>query len=669
MDDYGFGDPHYSDKKFILTKTENLQYSEAKKLSSLYNPVRDENEFYLLCKFLLCLLYDSYEETLFDNFPQLKSAYSECRSRDKELVHFLQFLIFKTNTSTENPPRFFKHRTKAPYGGIWPFVPPKNINPLIDFLYVINDLKGLITQYPYLFLPKGIDSYSLKDNLVYLLEYLGEEPLRHWSLSRFNKIKIELAPSYLAQNTTQQLICDDNSNNISHFIRDEAFTCTYPVRTIKLGARTFCIPYLSEKLEFKKPEGSFDNSIIYISPSIYLANKIKEIEGHPVWGCPGLLLYPKDVDFSPLKNAEEIRLIIPKEEDINLSKSVWQEYCTAVPKDNFRPCIISHFKKTIEEAPSDNTSSSITPKSSSFYGVEDITPLFEDFRPSIPQNTDTDSPATSPWIIEPILAKGSITLIYAATGIGKTWFCFQLAASLSKRAYFLGKFKIAKKARVFYIDGEMGLDRCQKRSAQFSPSTPLQFSKNGSSFNFADDKSIENLKNEISTYKKETSAEKLILIFDNLTCFSDGTPTADQTTKIWKTLHKLAQTNAVILVHHEGKDGSYLGSSTLANKMDIIIHLKESEPSAITLELEKLRDAPKSEYPPFKIYRHIDKEKAHWSTLKKLPDGEDEWEIVINDLTAQGQTEEQIADTLGVCRSTVSRIKKKVKKKKEKKEE
>jgi len=67
----------------------------------------------------------------------------------------------------------------------------------------------------------------------------------------------------------------------------------------------------------------------------------------------------------------------------------------------------------------------------------------------------------NPWFFE----KGSV-LIYAARGVGKTYFALGLAAAIATGGEFLG-WKAPKPRKVIYIDGEMPAEGMKERLAQY----------------------------------------------------------------------------------------------------------------------------------------------------------------------------------------------------------
>lgn len=69
------------------------------------------------------------------------------------------------------------------------------------------------------------------------------------------------------------------------------------------------------------------------------------------------------------------------------------------------------------------------------------------------------------YFLEPFLSKSSLGMIYASSGIGKTFFALNLAFALSSGGHFM-KFRAPKPCKVLYLDGEMSIysmkDRIEK---------------------------------------------------------------------------------------------------------------------------------------------------------------------------------------------------------------
>ncbi|MGN1273747.1 MAG: AAA family ATPase, partial [Thermoguttaceae bacterium] len=84
-------------------------------------------------------------------------------------------------------------------------------------------------------------------------------------------------------------------------------------------------------------------------------------------------------------------------------------------------------------------------------------PLIEDWRNEVlSADTRIDLPPLKP-ILSPILNEGEAMIIYAKTGVGKSWFAMEMGKVIAEGGSFLGRYSVETPRRVFYVDGEMGV--------------------------------------------------------------------------------------------------------------------------------------------------------------------------------------------------------------------
>lgn len=224
-----------------------------------------------------------------------------------------------------------------------------------------------------------------------------------------------------------------------------------------------------------------------------------------------------------------------------------------------------------------------------------------------------DELALSPWellaseetrereyILKPIIFKGSRTLIYAASGIGKTYFGLGLTASISSSYMFNKKWTKDKPYRVLYIDGEMGFEAIKKRFSLFARS-----SLSGVTF-LCFDKCKNNLPPNIADPKVqrrllEIASDYDAVIFDNWCSLRRPFEKRQDDTDLWRSFHVFnitlsARGKATVMIHHAGKSGSYLGTSEMTQAMDIVLRLQrpsdyqESQGATFEMVYEKARD-------------------------------------------------------------------------------
>ena len=125
--------------------------------------------------------------------------------------------------------------------------------------------------------------------------------------------------------------------------------------------------------------------------------------------------------------------------------------------------------KTSPETALGASDSRVNQKGGSLEGVEieaqegEKKHLIEDWRNEIlSADTRIDLPPLKP-ILSPILNEGETMIIYAKTGVGKSWFAMEMGKVIAEGGSFLGRYSVEAPRRVFYVDGEMGVRPFQDR--------------------------------------------------------------------------------------------------------------------------------------------------------------------------------------------------------------
>ena len=188
------------------------------------------------------------------------------------------------------------------------------------------------------------------------------------------------------------------------------------------------------------------------------------------------------------------------------------------------------------------------------------------------------------YIIEPFLPAGSLIMIYAERGLGKTWFALSLAIAITKGEDFLA-YKVERPWRVLYIDGEMRLNQLKKRirSLDPTPSADLmilsseKLFKAGRPINLHDPEDQTAIDSAIAVLGEQGKAPDVVVV-DNLSSLSGGVDENDnsQLDTLLRWLLTLRHRGmAVILIHHAGKSGKQRGASRREDLLDTSIALDQ----------------------------------------------------------------------------------------------
>ena len=191
------------------------------------------------------------------------------------------------------------------------------------------------------------------------------------------------------------------------------------------------------------------------------------------------------------------------------------------------------------------------------------------------------------YIIEPFLTTSSLAMIYAARGVGKTWFSLSLALCVARGDDFIS-FAVEKPRTVLFVDGEMALADLQNRVRSLDPRPPENFLLLPSESLFREDRQLninlpedqKRIEEAIATLQREGRGPDVV-IFDNLSSLSGGVDENDNSAldALLKWLISLRHKGlAVVLVHHAGKSGDQRGASRREDLLDTSIKLERPRP-------------------------------------------------------------------------------------------
>jgi len=226
------------------------------------------------------------------------------------------------------------------------------------------------------------------------------------------------------------------------------------------------------------------------------------------------------------------------------------------------------------------------------------------------------------FVIDPILMDRQVAMIYAPTGVGKTWFTLSLAvatwftlslavaAASGNGAGFLGFQGVGEGTRVLVIDGEMDVEDLKQRLDLIVNAVNADQTKVRDNLILASrqhqpfdvdfpDIASDDWQSEVLRYCSDAGIKLLIL--DNFSTLAPSIEDENSSAKIGRVnamLLKAKQAEVTsILVHHANKtNASYRGSSNLVVTLDLIISLSRPDnytnvdgETAFTIEFEKVR--------------------------------------------------------------------------------
>ncbi len=181
----------------------------------------------------------------------------------------------------------------------------------------------------------------------------------------------------------------------------------------------------------------------------------------------------------------------------------------------------------------------------------------------------------SPWLPSP-----GVAMVFAPRGVGKTYFCLNVAYAVASGGSFL-KWEADEPKSVLYLDGEMSAAVMQRRLAEIvrASDQPLQKPLRILNPEFQDftrgllDLSRHEDQQALEPYLEGTD----LIIADNLStlCRTGRENEGESWTIIqdW-TIVQRAKGRSVLFVHHAGKGGQQRGTSRREDILDIVVNLR-----------------------------------------------------------------------------------------------
>lgn len=270
-------------------------------------------------------------------------------------------------------------------------------------------------------------------------------------------------------------------------------------------------------------------------------------------------------------------------------------------------------------------------------------------------------------LLSPWLAEGSINMVFADRGIGKTMFCLSCAVALANGSAFLD-YTAQEAVSVLYLDGEMQATAMQQRTMQLTKGNltvaPLViFTPDCQDLtDHIPDIGMPNGRIEIDELIRTVNPK--VVFIDNISTFirTGNENEADSWSPVQEWAVQLRKRGiAVVFIHHANKEGKQRGSHKKEDVMDVVIQLKR--PDDFLQGTDDTRIMIR-----YTKSRHMGATDTHdiEATLKTT-DGILEWSWEAGDLDfkramdllSDGLSMSEVGDELGVSKSTVHRWKKK----------
>ena len=233
-----------------------------------------------------------------------------------------------------------------------------------------------------------------------------------------------------------------------------------------------------------------------------------------------------------------------------------------------------------------------------------------------------------PFMVIPILRRMSYMVLFADTGVGKSWASLSIAIALVHgKSVFPGKWMTdGVQHKVCYFSGEMGkgeigerVKRLHEVYAGENTNKRNFILKRGTYHNLADPEDQEEFTKliEHATRHRGTPGLKVsLVVIDNLLTLCTNGECAGNFDKVYRWICMLQEEGiAVILIHHENRKGDINGTSKIINKCDMSVHAIQASINdnvALLLNCEKKRSVKKSDLAPFKAEIDLNASGTGW---------------------------------------------------------
>lgn len=270
----------------------------------------------------------------------------------------------------------------------------------------------------------------------------------------------------------------------------------------------------------------------------------------------------------------------------------------------------------------------------------------------------------------PWLPEGSIMMIYGARGIGKTMLQLSLGVSLASGTSFL-KWPVTVPTGVLYVDGEMPLDELKSRITKLMPNQPgmLRFLTSDRVYQSSQRDLVltsESMRAELDHFW-DAHPEIRILILDNISRLFTGIN--EDKKQEWEPINawllRLRHRGlAIVLIHHAGKGGNQRGTSGREDALDTVIRLSlpanydPKDGCHFELGFTKSRSVKGEDVAPLDVQLEEINGQLRWIYKPIEESNRDQ----VRRLLQEGVTSQvQISKELGIHKSWVSRLVRKVK--------
>jgi putative DNA primase/helicase len=268
------------------------------------------------------------------------------------------------------------------------------------------------------------------------------------------------------------------------------------------------------------------------------------------------------------------------------------------------------------------------------------------------------------WVLEPIMPRGGLVMLYAWRGVGKTSFVLGMALAVASGTAFL-RWRAPKALTVLYVDGELQAEELQQRLTVYG-GAEWEAAKTNLRIENCEQRS--GVMPYIDTPEGQQAIEYQLegislLVLDSLStlCRNGDGIKAWESVQPWL-LDLKRRGKSVLIIHHAGKRGDQRGPSKREDILDTVIKLTHpddytpSQGARFEVHFTKNRGFFGESAEPFGASLTTPDGKAVWS-ISEIDDRNQRARELFN----AGKSVTQVAKKLNIGRSTAGRIRQRLK--------
>jgi putative DNA primase/helicase len=269
-------------------------------------------------------------------------------------------------------------------------------------------------------------------------------------------------------------------------------------------------------------------------------------------------------------------------------------------------------------------------------------------------------------LLKPWLTTASVIMIDALPGHGKTWLALSLAYAVAAGEPLL-EWRVERRARVLFVDGELSGELLQQRVKKLGPALPnsdfrmlshAQFEARGAPMlDLGEAAGRDALDDEIERHKID------LIILDSITTLirsgDDNDLESWRAIQAWSLKHR-ARGRTVIFLHHHGRSGNPRGTSAREIVIDARIKMTKSDDltteteTAFKIEFPKAREFYGADAAPMVAYLSTPGEPG---TVAWRREGvKESTRERVKELREQGWKQSDIAKELKLTKGRISQI-------------